>query len=186
METDTNSCRSEIVPVSCKYPLTKRNVLNLCVNVFSTKVVIGDTIFTSSTGLQFYAVIRTTQRSSRFVSAKAVPLFIIILRPWVLSRARESNPRPPALESSALPTEPNKRVKQVVHTRRAAVGLQGLVCLFTLHQTVSQEPYPICHDSLLRAACCSSCSFAPLQKLHRNHRSFICVNRSQGRKTYPV
>ena len=47
METDTNSCRSEIVPVSCKYPLTKRNVLNLSVNVFSTKVVIGDTIFTS-------------------------------------------------------------------------------------------------------------------------------------------
>ena len=104
METDTNSCRSEIVPVSCKYSLTKRNVLNLCVNVFSTKVVIGDTIFTS-TGLQFYAVIRTTQRSSRFGSAKAVPLFLIILRPWVLSRARESNPRPPALESSALPTE---------------------------------------------------------------------------------
>ena len=97
METDTNSCRSEIVPVSCKYPLTKRNVLNLCVNVFSTKVVIGDTIFTSSTGLEFYAVIRTTQRSSRF---------LIILRPWVLSRARELNPRPPALESSALPTEP--------------------------------------------------------------------------------
>ena len=66
METDTNSCRSEIVPVSCKYPLTKRNVLNLCVNVFSTKVVIGDTIFASSTGLQFYAVIRTTQRSCRW------------------------------------------------------------------------------------------------------------------------
>ena len=80
METDTNSCRSEIVPVSCKYSLTKRSVLNLCVNVFSTKVVIGDTIFTS-TGLQFYAVIRTTQRSSRFGSAKAVPLFLIILRP---------------------------------------------------------------------------------------------------------
>ena len=105
METDTNSCRSEIVPVSCKYSLTKRNVLNLCVNVFSTKVVIGDTIFTS-TGLQFYAVIRTTQRSSRFGSVEAVPLFLIILRPWVLSRARELNPRPPALESSALPTEP--------------------------------------------------------------------------------
>ena len=75
-------------------------------SVFSRKIVIGDSIFTSSTGLQFYAVIRTTQRSSRFGSAKAVPLFLIILRPWVLSRARELNPRPPALESSALPTEP--------------------------------------------------------------------------------
>ena len=50
-------------------------------SVFSTKIVIGDGIFTSSTGLQFYAVIRTTQRSSRFGSAKAVPLFLIILRP---------------------------------------------------------------------------------------------------------
>ena len=29
----------------------------------------------------------------------------LILRPWVLVRSRESNPRPPALQSSALPTE---------------------------------------------------------------------------------
>ena len=75
METDTNSCRSEIVPVSCKYLLTKRNVLNLCVNVFSAKVVIGDTILTSLTGLQFYAVIRTSQRSSRFGS-RPVPIVL--------------------------------------------------------------------------------------------------------------
>ena len=31
--------------------------------------------------------------------------FSVILRPWVLVRPRESNPRPPALQSSALPTE---------------------------------------------------------------------------------
>ena len=179
IETDTNSCRSEFVPVSCKYPLTKRNVLNLCVNVFSTKVIIGDTIFTSSTGLQFYAVIRTTQRSCRwqckgstFISHYFKTLSII--------------PSPgiePATSRSGVKRSTNRAnpaVKQVVHTRRAAVGLQGLVYLFTLHQRVSQEPYPICHDSLLRSACRSICNFAPLQKLHRNHRSFICVNRSQG------
>ena len=73
-----------------------------------------------------------------------------------------------------------------IHTRGAAVGLEGLVFLFTLHQRVSQEPYPICDNSLLRSACCSSCSVAPLQKLHRNHRSFICVNRSQGAQKLSV
>ena len=31
--------------------------------------------------------------------------FSVILRPWVLVRPRESNPQPPALQSSALPTE---------------------------------------------------------------------------------
>ena len=31
--------------------------------------------------------------------------FSVILRPWVLVRPRESNPRPPALQTSALPTE---------------------------------------------------------------------------------
>ena len=31
--------------------------------------------------------------------------FSVILRPWVLVRPREWNPRPPALQSSALPTE---------------------------------------------------------------------------------
>ena len=31
--------------------------------------------------------------------------FSVILRPWVLVRPRESNPRPPALQSNALPTE---------------------------------------------------------------------------------
>ena len=31
--------------------------------------------------------------------------FSVILRPWVMVRPRESNPRPPALQSNALPTE---------------------------------------------------------------------------------
>ena len=33
------------------------------------------------------------------------PHFSVILRPWVLFRPRESNPRPAALHSSTLPTE---------------------------------------------------------------------------------
>ena len=31
--------------------------------------------------------------------------FSVILRPWVMVRPRESNPRPPSLQSNALPTE---------------------------------------------------------------------------------
>ena len=31
--------------------------------------------------------------------------FSVILRPWVMTRPRESNPRPPAPQSNALPTE---------------------------------------------------------------------------------
>ena len=38
-------------------------------------------------------------------SAKGVRSFLSYLRPWVLVRPRESNLRPPALQSSALPTE---------------------------------------------------------------------------------
>ena len=70
METDTNSCRSEIVPVSCKYPLTKRNDVNLSVNVFSTKVVIGDTIFTS------LARSSEPRKGLAACRAKAVPSFL--------------------------------------------------------------------------------------------------------------
>ena len=174
METDTNSCRSEIVPVSCKYPLTKRNVLNLWGYYFyfnGTAILRGHP--NHAKVFPFWQCKGSTFISHYFKTLSIIP------SPGIepatsRSRVKRSTDRA------------NPAVKQVVHTRRAAVGLQGLVCLFTLHQTVSQEPYPICHDSLLRAACCSSCSFAPLQKLHRNHRSFICVNRSQGRKTYPV
>ena len=50
---------------------------SLSVNVFSTKVLIGDTIFTSPTeyGTASYVVIRAT-RSSRACSAKEVPSFL--------------------------------------------------------------------------------------------------------------
>ena len=47
-----------------------KNALYLSVNIFSTKVLIGDTIFTSLTegGSLFYVVIRATRRSSRLQS----------------------------------------------------------------------------------------------------------------------
>ena len=80
----------------------------LSVNVFSTKVLTGDTIFTSPTGDRTAISMWSSEpRDGPAVcSAKAVPSFLSYhLRPWVLVRPRESNPRPCALQSSALPTE---------------------------------------------------------------------------------
>ena len=66
-----------------------------------------DTIFTSPTkeGTAIlrchpsHAISRLQGKGSTF------PTFAVILRPWVLVRPRESNPRPPGLQSSDLPTE---------------------------------------------------------------------------------
>ena len=49
-------------------------------------------------------VIPATRKASRF-RARAVHLFLSYLRNWVFVLPRESNPRPPALQSSSLPTE---------------------------------------------------------------------------------
>ena len=74
-----------------------KNALYLSVKVFSTKVLIGDTTFTSPTGdgTPFYMVIRATRVQRDYVH------FPVILRPQVLFRPRESS----ALQSSALPTK---------------------------------------------------------------------------------
>ena len=79
----------------------------LSVNVFSTKVLIGDTIFTSPNG-DGTAILRGHPSY-----AKVLPLavqreylhFSVILRPWVMVPPRESNLRPPALQLNALLTE---------------------------------------------------------------------------------
>ena len=79
----------------------------LSVNVFSTKVIIGDTIFTSPTG-DGTAILRGHPNHAKvypFAGQREYLHFSVSLRPWVLVRPRESNPRPPALQSSALPTE---------------------------------------------------------------------------------
>ena len=54
--------------------------------------------------------------------ANAVPSFLIYLRLWVLLQPRESNPRPPTLQSSALLTElflpsSNKKLIAIIPTR---------------------------------------------------------------------
>ena len=57
------------------------------------------------TGPPFYVVIRATRGSSRHQGKGRTFISQLFLRPWVLVRPRESNPWPPALQSSALPTE---------------------------------------------------------------------------------
>ena len=79
----------------------------LSVNVFSTKVLTGDTIFTSPNG-DGTAILRGHPSHAK-VSPLAVQRkylhFSVILGPWVMVRPRELNLRPPALQSNALPTE---------------------------------------------------------------------------------
>ena len=85
----------------------KKCTFSLSVNVFSTKVLTGDTIFTSPNG-DGTAILRGHPSH-----AKVSPLAVqrrylhlsVILRPWVMVRPRESNPRPPALQSNTLTTE---------------------------------------------------------------------------------
>ena len=85
-----------------------KKALYLSVNVFSTKVLIGDTILTSPIG-DWTTILRGDlshmkvwpfggQRYSAFH-------FSVILRPWVLVQPWESNLWPPALQSSTLLTE---------------------------------------------------------------------------------
>ena len=98
------STGSENFPVLIK----KKKALYSSVNVFSTKVLIGDTIFMSPTGDR--TAISRGHPSHARVSLLAVQSkclhFSVILRPWLLVRTRGSNPLPPALQSQALPTEP--------------------------------------------------------------------------------
>ena len=97
-------------------------------NVFSTKVLIGDTIFTSPNG-DGTAILRGHPSHAK-VSPLAVQRkylhFSVILRPWVMVRARESNSRPPALQSNALPTEltlPRYHVYSLTFTCFDAISL---------------------------------------------------------------
>ena len=78
--------------------VSKRKKKFLSVKVFSTKVLIRDTIFTSLTGDGTRGSTRLQGKGSTFISQ-------LFLRPWVLVPSRETNPRTPALQSSALPTE---------------------------------------------------------------------------------
>ena len=61
----------------------KKNALYLSVNVFSTKVLIGDTILRllMETGPPFYVVIRATRRSSRLQGKGSTFISQLFLRP---------------------------------------------------------------------------------------------------------
>ena len=74
-------------------------------NVFSTKVIIRDTILTSPTG-DGTAILRGHPRHAKVKPLRQHLQFsVIFLKTLSIGRSRESNPRPPALQSSALPTE---------------------------------------------------------------------------------
>ena len=113
-------------------PIKKKCTL-LSVNVFSTKVLIRTLYFTSPNGDG------TTILRGHPSHAKVQPPagqrkylhFSVILRPWVLVRPRESNPRPPALQSSALPTElipprSKKKLKSYVKPLSPSVEIKFL------------------------------------------------------------
>ena len=94
-------------PKTWVHDCKKKCTFYLSVIVFSTKVLIGDTIFTSPNG-DGTAILRGHPSHAK-VSPPAVQRkylhFSVILRPRVMVRPRESIPRPPALQSNALPTE---------------------------------------------------------------------------------
>ena len=83
-------------------PRHKKNALYLNVNVFSTNLLIKDTIFTSSTGEGTTTLLNypSHEKVSPFTGRRKYLYSSVILRSRVI------RPRtPPALESRALPTQ---------------------------------------------------------------------------------
>ena len=87
----------------------------------------GDTIFTSR-NRDGTAILRGhpgTRRSIRLdIIAKVVPSFLSYFKVLSNGPPRESNPRPPALQSSALPTElilPRSNLILVVKPRKKQI-----------------------------------------------------------------
>ena len=76
---------------SIHYLLLRRKIktLNMGVNVFSRKVLVGDTTFTSPTGDGI--TIFHGHLSLLFATPRQYLHFSVMLRPWVLVRPRESN-----------------------------------------------------------------------------------------------
>ena len=86
----------------------KKNANYLSVtNVFSTKVLIVDTIFMSPTGDGTFILHGHLGHAkvSPFAWQRQYLHFSVILRPWVLVQPQESSLRPPILQSSPLLTE---------------------------------------------------------------------------------
>ena len=88
--------------ISSNHRGTKKNALYLNVNVFSTNLLIKDTIFTSSTGEGTATLLNypSHEKVSPFTGRRKYLYFSDILRSRVI------RPRtPPALESCALPIQ---------------------------------------------------------------------------------
>ena len=88
--------------ISSNHRGTKKNALYLNVNVFSTNLLIKDTIFTSSTGEGTTTLLNypSHEKVSPFTGRRKYLYSSVILRSRVI------RPRtPPALESCALPTQ---------------------------------------------------------------------------------
>ena len=85
----------------------EKKALYLSINVFSTKELIGDTIFYISYWRRdrHFTWSSEPREGLPVRRAKADLHFSVILRSWVSVRPRESNPQPPALQSSAVLTE---------------------------------------------------------------------------------
>ena len=94
--TDCSLLRFSLVSIN------RNGLFYLSVNVFITKVLIGDTIFYVSSWRRdrHFTWSSEPREGLPVCSAKGVYIhFSVILRPWVLVRRQESNPRPPALQS---------------------------------------------------------------------------------------
>ena len=77
----------------------------MSVNVFSMKVLIGDTIFISimSPAGDGMAILHgDTSHTKLFAGQRQYLHFLVILRPQVLVWSQESNLQPPTLQSSTL------------------------------------------------------------------------------------
>ena len=81
----------------------QKNAFYLSVNVFRRRVLFGDTIFTRDRLFTWSCEPREGLVAYRL--KEYLHISVINLRPWVLVRPPESNPRPPAPQLSALPTE---------------------------------------------------------------------------------
>ena len=86
-------------PLKCK---KKKNALHLSVNVFSTNVLIGDTIFYVSNWRRDRHFTWSSESREGLVccSTKEVPSFFSYFKTLSIGPARESNPRPPVLQST--------------------------------------------------------------------------------------
>ena len=69
------------------------------------RVLIGDTIFTSPTGDGTAILCGLPHEGLAVCRAKGVPSFLSYFKTLSIGPARKPNLQPPALQSSALPTE---------------------------------------------------------------------------------